>query len=288
MTVAHVQNTPMNKDCTPQIHFLQTVGIDGLNVRYSCYRTQAFDRHFHPTYSIGLIEKGLTQYTWGNQVETLHAGHIALINPGEVHACNPQQESELTYFMFYLEPSLIQAVTKEAFKNGEALMYWDRHLLLNPFLYSRFRTICRLMREETNPLAVESLLTETLVELFSICGNFEQEKILSANEVCLKKAYAFITDNLDQHISLQDVSAHCSLSPYHLLRSFRDQYGLPPHTFQNQKRINRARQLLSKGMSIAETAARMGFADQSHFTRKFKRSVGMTPGKYQKLLGCLT
>jgi AraC-like DNA-binding protein len=57
---------------------------------------------------------------------------------------------------------------------------------------------------------------------------------------------------------------------------------LPPHAFQLQLRVDRAKTLLARGLDIAAVAQRTGFADQSHFTRVFRRSVGVTPGRFPR------
>ncbi len=64
------------------------------------------------------------------------------------------------------------------------------------------------------------------------------------------------------------------------MRVFRQETGLPPHTYLIQLRINQAKAHLQAGETIAEVAAATGFSDQSHLTRRFKRIVGVTPGQY--------
>ncbi|HEY0468097.1 MAG TPA: helix-turn-helix domain-containing protein, partial [Polyangiaceae bacterium] len=70
------------------------------------------------------------------------------------------------------------------------------------------------------------------------------------------------------------------LSRFEALRAFKKRYGLPPHAYQLCLRIGHARRLLLEGAPAAEVAARCGFADQSHFTRHFKRFNGVTPMQY--------
>jgi AraC-like DNA-binding protein len=70
------------------------------------------------------------------------------------------------------------------------------------------------------------------------------------------------------------------LNRFEALRAFKKRYGLPPHAYQLCLRISHARRLLLGGASAAEVAARCGFADQSHFTRHFKRFNGVTPAQY--------
>ena len=79
---------------------------------------------------------------------------------------------------------------------------------------------------------------------------------------------------------LAELAAVAGLSRFELARTFRAQVGLPPHAFQLDLRVRRARALLAGGEPPAAVAAACGFADQSHLHRVFKRAVGVTPGRY--------
>ncbi len=98
-------------------------------------------------------------------------------------------------------------------------------------------------------------------------------------------AVRLIQDYLEEHytenVSLEEISNLTHLRSYHLIRSFRAEVGLPPHAYLEQVRVNRAKALLRAGMPIIEVALTIGFIDQSHFTRHFKKMMGVTPGQYQ-------
>lgn len=89
---------------------------------------------------------------------------------------------------------------------------------------------------------------------------------------------------MTRNISLDELAALSSLSPWHFLRTFRDETGLPPHAYLTQVRIREAERLLRAGYSPSLAAAETGFADQSHLTRWFRRIVGTTPAAFQREL----
>jgi AraC family transcriptional regulator len=94
------------------------------------------------------------------------------------------------------------------------------------------------------------------------------------------QAVDFIHDNYAGGLSLSDIAAAAHLSPFHLSRIFKKATGVSPHQYLLQVRVNSARSLLAAGAggrSLAEVAAAVGFADQSHLTRHFKRMLGVTP-----------
>ncbi len=81
-------------------------------------------------------------------------------------------------------------------------------------------------------------------------------------------------------LDLETLAQRAGLSRFEALRAFKKRYGLPPHAYQLCLRIGHARRLLLEGAPAADVAARCGFADQSHFTRHFKRFNGVTPMQY--------
>ena len=82
------------------------------------------------------------------------------------------------------------------------------------------------------------------------------------------------------NVDLDTLAKRAGLSRFQALRVFKQRYGLPPHAYQLCLRMNHARRLLVEGSPAADVAARCGFADQSHFTRHFKRFNAVTPMQY--------
>jgi AraC family transcriptional regulator len=99
----------------------------------------------------------------------------------------------------------------------------------------------------------------------------------------LQAAVDYVEEHLDAEITLETLAAVAHLSPYHFARMFKHSTGLPPHRYVIARRIERAKQLLQgkNDLSLAQVAARSGFWDQGHFTRHFKRLVGVTPKHFR-------
>ena len=96
----------------------------------------------------------------------------------------------------------------------------------------------------------------------------------------MRVAKANLDAHLDRAVSLQELAAQVDLSPFYLRRSFSAAVGLTPHRFQIEHRIERAKRLLATGSSIADAARAAGFTDQSHPSRRFRRHVGVPPGRF--------
>lgn len=92
----------------------------------------------------------------------------------------------------------------------------------------------------------------------------------------------YIRGHLSEDLSLATLAGREGLSVYHFARTFREQTGFSPRQFIINERVNRAKQLLKSNLPLAEIARQVGFANQSHFTRSFKRIVGQTPNQFRK------
>jgi AraC family transcriptional regulator len=96
----------------------------------------------------------------------------------------------------------------------------------------------------------------------------------------VSQAVDFIGRNYARDISLGEIAAAAHLSPFHLARLFKKVTGVTPHQYLVQVRVHSARSLLTAGAgarSLADIAVAVGFSDQSHLTRQFKRVLGVTP-----------
>ena len=96
------------------------------------------------------------------------------------------------------------------------------------------------------------------------------------------RARAHLDEHWIRNVSLDELATVAGVSKFHLARRFADAVGLPPHTYQNQVRVNHAMEMLRDGVSVQDAAVRTGFSDASHLCRHFKRFTGTTPGRYAR------
>jgi AraC-like DNA-binding protein len=95
-------------------------------------------------------------------------------------------------------------------------------------------------------------------------------------------AREYLIERSDRNVGLDELATVAEMGKFRLIELFRSETGLPPHAYQIACRVRTARRLLEEGEALAATAAATGFADQSHFHRHFKRTLGVTPGEYRR------
>jgi AraC family transcriptional regulator len=93
----------------------------------------------------------------------------------------------------------------------------------------------------------------------------------------------YLNSYLDRNISLPELANLAEMSQFHFLRLFRASSGKTPHRYLVDRRVQVATSiLLHEDVSLAEVAYRVGFADQSHLTRHFRRITGVSPGSLRR------
>lgn len=106
----------------------------------------------------------------------------------------------------------------------------------------------------------------------------EHEKVL------FKNVEKYILDNLKEQITLKDISLAVGYNESYITRIFKKRCGLSPHAYLINKRIEKAKRKLfnNKDIDLAELSHEIGFYDQSHFSKAFKRVLAISPNKYKK------
>lgn len=235
-----------------------------------------FARHSHDQYGVGLmLAGGQTSSSGRGQVEAL-AGDIITVNPGEVHDGAPLGGAPRAWRMLYLPPHLADAVAADLGEGARRDYAFHQPVAHHAALADCFRRLYAAVTGDATALLREQLLLELL---HGLQGDAPRNGSASAT-AAITRARAMIDDAPAAAPSLADLAAACGLSRFQLVRQFARATGLTPHAYLIQRRIDAARALLARGSALADAAAASGFADQSHMTRLFIRTYGITPGAY--------
>jgi len=240
---------------------------DGRKVRYC--------RHWHDTFSIGLISRGRCNYMNGTRTVEASAGTVVLMNPGDVHACNPVHDEPWSYKMLYIDVSWLCEIHAAAGFTPFAAIATTR-----PGLYHGLNQLLDILTDpDAEHLEKQSAAVSYMETVHSRLGSGRATRDRRAPR--LERAADFIRQNCTRPVKLQEICAETSLSASHLIRAFKEAHGLTPHAYQLNCRIELCRSQLRAGHSIADVALAAGFSDQAHFQRSFKKLVAATPGQYR-------
>lgn len=258
-------------------HITRSPALDFVELRSANHSSNCYSSHSHDEFSFGVVDLGSAKYQNLTRRYTTYAGVTVTINPGDAHSCNPIV-GDWSYRMLFVSSQWMGDLQRDIVpRQSDDYRPFKQHLLTDAASYQRFSQLFQTLLVETNPLMAEALLIEYCAPFFS--GQVTSQQTVKPN---LSSVRELIMDQLGCSLSLGEFSQLVDLSPFHLIRSFKQTYGQSPHAYQLDARIKRAKLMLRQGTSIAMTAHTLGFADQSHFQRCFKKRLALTPGRYQK------
>ena len=244
-------------------------------------REVCYSRHSHAHFSIGAITAGRSTYLHEHAQFEVSAGTVVLMNPGDVHACNPIDDQPWSYLMLYVETSWLTDLQHQlGFAEDQEFRRFAITHLHDASLFAGLSELYAvLVDEQQDILRKHSAAVEFFTDVQQRLNPIDQP--LREPNFKLQRAADYIRDHCTQLLKLEDICAAAQLSPSYLIRAYKQHYRMTPHAFLLNQRIQFAQEQLRNGKLIADVAIAAGFADQAHFQRVFKQHLAATPGQYR-------
>jgi len=250
-------------------------GMELLTARYVHHR---FTPHVHDTFVIALIEEGCERFRCRGMEGAANAGSLIVIPPGEVHTGQSGGEWGWAYRALYPAPEKLGDLMAELRDGDARAPTFDRLVFDDAALFRALQGLHAVLTDSDDALQRGSVWREAMTPLLRHAG--VSEPATGREDAAVRRVQELLRADTDAALTLDDLARETGLSPWHLNRVFSLSVGLPPHAWRNQWRLAQAKRLLRDGLSPADVAASLGFADQSHLHRLFKRAFGITPGGY--------
>lgn len=205
-------------------------------------------------------------------------GAVTVIEPHEVVSCLDQDKAaadgQAIVQLMFIDADLMPVGTgRPRFRE---VTYPDRSL------FNGIAALHRGLAHGEDELDLESSLIRLLTVLLARHADAPGAASPTLRPRALRQVREMLHSQLNSNIKLDDLAAVAGCSKGHLLRSFRQAYGVPPHHYRTLLRLARAKSMLAAGRSVAETAAELGYCDQSQLNRHFRREFGMSAGGYAR------
>ncbi|MFF1833120.1 AraC family ligand binding domain-containing protein [Streptomyces sp. NPDC058231] len=259
----------------------QYAELPDLDLLRARYVRHTFPRHSHEGYVFGTVTRGVEDV--GLPGRTVHAGPgtVVMINPEVPHTARAGDPDGWVYATLYPSTQVIDDVAADT-TGPRGTVGFSEACVVDPEA-SRLIGEVHRAAEEGNALAADSVLRILVARLLSRHGTVLPTRApRSAGARDAERARAVLESRMARPPTLNELAAELGASPFALLRAFKKQYGMPPHTWLTDARVRRARRMLDAGVAPAVAAAEVGFTDQPHLNRHFTRIVGVPPGAYQR------
>jgi AraC-like DNA-binding protein len=227
----------------------------------------AYPAHAHADWALMLVDEGAVVYDLGGRRRIADATSATLLPPGVAH--DGRAAPGVTGFhkrVVYLDASW----TSESLA-GAAVDRPARSDLL-----AATRRAHRALATPGEELAAEAALVALAEEVRA--GSDGPAPVRDAS--LARRLRDLLESDVPGGVTLAEAGRVLGAHPAHLSRSFSTTYGLPPHRYLTSRRVDLARGLLVGGARPADVATAVGFHDQAHLTRHFRRVLGTTPGRF--------
>lgn len=204
---------------------------------------------------------------------------MQLAEPGEVQHLTAENGPASVFVIRWSEEALAIGAARLGLTQG---LQWNSAFLAPDKYTASMEYLCALLYEGATASAVEAAYHQVTTDLLLSAGTAAFPRRSHGGHPTIRRALEKMKGTLAEASSLGELAAQARLSKFHFARSFRRTTGLAPHQYRKFLRIEQARTLLEGGLSVTETAQRMGFSDASHLVRSFRDCLGVAPGVWAK------
>ncbi|MGF6985606.1 AraC-like DNA-binding protein [Paraburkholderia atlantica] len=256
-------------------------GIESLRAHFSGH---AYDPHDHDDMLIGYTEQGVQRFQCHRSLHTSVPGRAILIEPGALHDGHAPEAGGFTYAMMYLPQAWVERAARRLDLPGLAGVEaaFGHTLVDDRALVEAIRQAFIALHGNEGRLARDQTLDRLLLRL----GAQLRDAPLtgdSAASPAIARVRDLLHEHMDGNLGLDELAELAGIDRFRLTRLFQRAFGTSPHAYLVRLRLRAARRLLANGRTPAQVAAEVGFADQSHLGRWFRRAYRMTPAAYRQM-----
>jgi len=269
-----------------EARFFRSPALPDAELLTARFFRHAFAPHWHEGYVVAVITAGAEGYRYRGERHVAGPLGLACINPDEIHTGERAAEEGWAYRVFYPSAALLHGLAQSLCgrSEGVGLPRLPQRVVHDAPLAQALLRAHTLLESGHDLLEAHTATLQAFSAL--LCRHGQDPLPVHACAPDRNAAHAEamrqrLAADLCDPLTLDELAAAVGLSPFHAARLFAREVGMPPHAWRNQLRVNRSLDLLRRGESVAEAAAACGFADQSHFTRHFRRAFGVSPGRWR-------
>jgi AraC-like DNA-binding protein len=273
-TLRGVDGERLERSCDAIRFGRHAPGIDFAEVRLTTF---AFAPHRHDTFALGITTDGVQSFRYRGRRRICLPRELHVLHPDELHDGAPATARGFAYRIVYVAPELV----REAL-DGDELPFVREPVQKPSPATTRIASVLAEMDEPLDEVAALDVVA-SVADVVSTLGDTRKRRRERDDLAALERVREFIAAHAREQVRASTLEAVAGSDRYAIARGFRRAFGTSPDRYRTQRRLALARAAIEAGEPLARAAAAAGFADQSHFTRQFKRTYGFTPARWLAL-----
>ncbi|MDQ3118727.1 MAG: AraC family transcriptional regulator, partial [Verrucomicrobiota bacterium] len=242
-------------------------------------------RHSHEEYQFCLSFNTPGSYNYRGARHLVPKRSLSVLHSGEMHSAQDLEAraERAQFWMIYVPPAVMRlAAQRLSHRRSNNAPLVAKPVHLDSSIFNAFVSFHELMRKGTAALEHDSQVLDIFACFLARTGAVREQPSAGVGREpqAVRRARDYLRAYFSANKSLNELASVAGLSPQRLNRVFRQTLWLPPHAYQTQLRVERAKSLILQRLPLAQVAAQCGFYDQSHLNAHFKRLVSVTPGRY--------
>ena len=249
------------------------------NLEYISVENQVtdFPQHFHETFCISLIHSGIEVINVNGQQFFSEKCCITITNPFEVHS-NPilDKNVQLAFDTIYVSQDVMKYMC-----NGQHIIFQNRKII-DQYANQLFLQVIQVM--DANDQALIELHLGKFIQHIQHFGIIRDNAIFDSDNSEMNLIKTYIDQNISEKMSLDDLAKIANINKFGFAKKFKLATGMSPANYILMKKIFKSKQLIEKETELTQIAFDFDFSDLAHFSKTFKRFVGIAPRNYQNSL----
>ncbi|WP_156373803.1 MULTISPECIES: AraC family transcriptional regulator [unclassified Rhizobium] len=244
------------------------------------FHGDAFEPHRHDTYALGLTLRGVQTFSYRGIVRYSQPGNVIVLHPDEVHDGGAATDEGLRYRMMYLPPEMLIDALGD---RRAGLPFVASPVVADRAFAESLADAMQDLDGEIGDLHLHDILSRMADGLLRHADSAKGKVGGKTDSAAIRRVCDYLQAQSERQVTSGELEKISGLDRFTLARHFRASLGTSPHRYLVMRRLERARGMIGSGRSLVEIALETGFADQAHFTRHFKKTHGMTPGRWANL-----
>jgi AraC-like DNA-binding protein len=247
-------------------------GVAGIReVLHARFTDHAYPRHTHDAWTVFIVDDGVVRYDLDGRARGAAVAMVNVLPPHVVHDGRPGSRGYRKRVLYVETDVLPEALS------GAAV---DRPSLADRGLRGLVSGLHDALGCDDDRLEAETRFALVAERIRNALGGSPPRPDPEPDDRLAEAVRAYLDAHVFESVTLAGAAANLERSPAHIARAFSRVFGISPHAYVIGRRLDAARTRILGGQPLADVAADVGFYDQAHLTRRFKRFLATTPSRY--------